>query len=354
MAHPVIASASRHVPKLPRSVSPVTLFVSVSPAVNPFLGQGVSLVSTRRRPAYQCPPCRGAYMSKDSDAGGTQERHDNTDPQDSSGTEGTNDSDDDETKSSEDPKQPYAHDQEQLVTMGRFREFIAPNSGDERTRDDIAQQALKQALYLSTSESIDSTIQANLNLVSDLLSDLYARSEREIIERNEKMALRSTLPIMSKVNQKVMAGQESLRLQKMAISKELQLVEALLKRSSRKKPSSSRRNSSRRRRPDRWSQSSQSDQNDTSNTITASILSGLINSRGLLFTAVLCIISLETFETVMASEGGTEKLANISTWSALVILSLAYLDTLRSAARKATNDLERRSAFHRRGRDRQS
>lgn len=292
-------------------------------------------------------------MSKDNNTAGMNESQDDTNSHDNSGAGGTND-DQDNIKPSEDTTQPYNHDHEQLITMGRFREFVALDVGDQRMRDDIAQQALKQAMYLSASESIDSTIQANLNLVSDLLSDLYARSEREIIERNEKMTLRSTLPIMSKVNQKVMAGQESLRLQKLAISKELQLVEALLKRSSRKKRLSSNRNSSKRQRRNRASQTTQSVDNDGSKSISASVLSRLANSSGLLFTAVVCIVSLETFETVMASEGGTDKLANISTWSALGILSLAYLDALRSAAKKAKADLEQKSAFYRRDRHRQS
>lgn len=338
MPRPVAVRAPTPSRKLPLTMSSVALFVS--PVLVPFQAHRTGLKSPVRRIVYHRRPCQGARMAT-GDSGDTEDAPQH--PQDGPSEQQSN-SDNEGAPANHPARQPFNRDHENLITMGRFREFISPDAGDERTRDDIAQQALRQATYMSTSESIDSTIQANLNLLSDLLSDLYARSEREIIERNEKMTLRSTLPIMSKMNQKVMAGQESLRLQKMAISKEMQLVQALLKQSSRKKRSSTRSSSNRRRR------NRIGDGSDSS----TSVLSGLANPSGFLFTAVVCIVSIETFENFMAGEGGTDKLTNISTWSALAILSLAYINAVRSALRKTKADLERKSLFHRRDRDRQS
>lgn len=309
--------------------SPMVIFF-VSPLVFPRRSQhAVTPMCTSYRPYANLPRRYRCFsMSASNGNSGT-----NSSPSQNNG-EGQSENNDDT--------------REDLVAMGRFKEFIIPSEGDERTRDDIARLVLRQAMHLSASENIDSTIQANLNLLADFLSQLYARSEREILERNEKMTIRSSLPIMAKVNQKVIAGQKSVEIQKQAISKELQLVEALLRQTSRKNKSS-HRNSRRRRTRSTHSQPLASEPTSYQNAL--SILARLKTPAGCFFTLVVCAVFLETFDTIVAGDGGSEKLTTFSAWSTLFLLAFAYMDALRLAARKAKRSLERGTALYRRESD---
>lgn len=259
------------------------------------------------------------------------------------------------------------------VSFGRFREFTSVG-GDAEMQKDLVLEVLRQATHISTSESMESTIQTHLDAASEILSDMYSKGEREIEERNHRLALQTSLPEISKWNKQLMDGNKASRQHRMEISKELALVDALLKRTARAKRNRSAKSSrSRRRRSTTTNndnsnttnnnldlsekqlhqQSSNSRQNGNRMSLNESLRNSekkrtLANSSpsistpsAFLFTAVVCTVALESFDSITSREGGAARLADYAAVSALLMLSLAYLNALRTALLRAQDDLQR-------------
>lgn len=260
------------------------------------------------------------------------------------------------------------------VSFGRFREFTSVG-GDAEMQNDLVLEVLRQATHISTSESMESTIQTHLDAASEILSDMYSKGEREIEERNHRLAIQASLPEISKWNKQLIDGNKASRQHRMEISKELALVDALLKRTARaKRNRNSKSSRSRRRRSSTTNndnnatnnnldlsqndkqlhqRSSNSRHNDSRMSLNESLRNSekkrtLANSSpsistpsAFLFTAVVCTVALESFDSITSREGGAARLADYAAVSALLMLSLAYLNALRTALLRAQDDLRR-------------
>lgn len=259
------------------------------------------------------------------------------------------------------------------VSFGRFREFTSAG-GDTQMQNDLVLEVMRQATHISTSESMESTIQTHLDAASEILSEMYSKGEREIEERNHRLALQASLPEISKWNKQLIDGNKASRQHRMEISKELALVDALLKRTARaKRNRNSQSSRSRRRR----STTTNNDNNTTSNSNTdlsqnekqlhqqssnsrqngsrmslneslrdseknralANSSASISTPSAFLFTAVVCTVALESFDSITSREGGAARLADYAAVSALLMLSLAYLNALRTALLRAQDDL---------------
>lgn len=234
------------------------------------------------------------------------------------------------------PPNPGNSDDENTA-FGRFSEFT-PSSGDAHVQDDLVREVIWQVVRLSTSENLESTIETHVNAASDLLADMYTRSERNIIERNDELALRASLPNISKWNQQLMAGSKTSKLQKLQISKELELVHAMLKRTSRKQSSGRRRHNRSRTTTRRISDSTL-----VTTTPTPLSLNSISSPSAIFFTTFVCTVALKSFEAIASQEGGPARLANYAAVSSFFILSLAYLQTLHRIVQRAQEKLQRQS-----------
>lgn len=237
---------------------------------------------------------------------------------------------------------------EGTVSFGRFQEFT-PSSGNARTQDNLVREVLWQALRLSTSESMDSTIQSQLDATSETISDMYTKSERDIVERNERLAMQTSLPNISKWNQQLIAGNKTSKQHQMEILKELALVDALLKRNMRKKKIAD----GQRRRRQRISHNRKTsvlDLDASSKDVArrASKSTAISSASQLLFTIVVCSVGIQSFESITSREGGAARLANYAAFSSFLILLLSYMSALRGAMRQAQEDLQRQTDSFRR------
>lgn len=232
-------------------------------------------------------------------------------------------------------------------SFGRFPEFTA-SDGNIKAQNELVREVLWQATCQSTSESMDSTIQSHLNATSEILSDLYTKSERDNVERNQRLAIETSLPDISKWNKQLMDGTKASKQHRMEISKELALVDALLKRTTRRQ----RMSGALRFRRQRTRTSQNANDLDSSGAMLtvgdvvddAAVLSTVVSSpKGLVFTLVVCTFALESFDTITSHEGGASRLANYAAFSTFLILSIAYLNTLRAALHKAHLDLNRQT-----------
>lgn len=188
---------------------------------------------------------------------------------------------------------------------------------------------------------MESTIQEEIDAVSDMLSDMYSRGERDITQKNEERALRASLPNISKWNQQLIEGHKESKKRKKDIIDELQIVDALLRRETRK----TRRLSKRRFRkssttlPIHSVSQPQSDTPITSETVSIS------PTNAFLFTVTVCVVALESFDGIATQENGPSQLAHYAAFTAMAILSCAYLHSLRSAYQKSSDDLKKRGVF---------
>lgn len=222
--------------------------------------------------------------------------------------------------------------------LGRFTEFTS-SPGNRGTQDDIVKEVLWQATRLTASESMDTMIQTHLDAVSDVVSDMYSRTERDIEERNARLAIQTSLPDISKWNKHLMDGTKASKQNRMVISQELAVVEALLRRATRKNrtrtPRRSRNTGVRNRR-----MSSINNTDSSSIEGESDVRNVNFTPSSILFTVIVCGVALESFETI-ASQEGSQRLANYAAFSALSFLMIAYLKSLHSALQKAKTDLDR-------------
>lgn len=227
--------------------------------------------------------------------------------------------------------------------FARFREFTA-SGGDNVLQDELVREVMWQATQAATTETLESAIKMEIDSVSDLLSEMYTRGERDIVQRNEELARRTSLPNISKWNQQLIKGHKASKIRRSEISKELAIVDAMLKRSARQ------RNRSRRSRPTtrRYSLGNPSPTASAPSTAAATSNSrpdrrkGILQINGhnaLIFTLFVCVLALQSFEKISARENGPSQLANCAVISSVVMVSCAYMNSLHAAYRKANDEL---------------
>ncbi|CAN8068604.1 unnamed protein product [Agarophyton chilense] len=242
------------------------------------------------------------------------------------------------------PPTPSPSDEQPDNRYARFSEFSI-TTGDAKLQNDLAKELNWQATRTITNQNIESTIQMRIDAVSDLLSELYTNSERDIFRRNEELAIRTSLPNISKWNQQLIQGHKASKLRRSEISKELAIVHALLKRTART------RSKSKRKSPK--TPSSLASHLTSTLPSRATLLADvrrLSAPNAVLFTVVICTLALESFESVVSQENGPSTLANYAAFVSAFVVSCTYFHTLRSAHCRARADLRKRSvAFMNKG-----
>lgn len=176
------------------------------------------------------------------------------------------------------------------------------------------QEALRRATYRAATESFESTIQDKLDAVSGLLSDMYMRSQRDIQSRNDELVRRESLSNVSKWNQQLIAGSKKSKISRSEISKELAIVDALLRRNHREK----QRRKSRRRR-------SVVVRRIPSDSANAGEENGgqhgvMTHPARMALGAFTCVSVIQTFEGIASQEDGPANLVKCAAVSSLLIL----------------------------------
>ncbi|PXF43981.1 hypothetical protein BWQ96_06291 [Gracilariopsis chorda] len=228
-----------------------------------------------------------------------------------------------------DPSQAGQPPEDHDFRYARFSEFNS-NHGDAVVQDDLVREVLWQATRTVTTQNMESTIQVQIDAVSDLLSDLYTKSERDIVKRNEELAIRTSLPTISKWNQQLIKGHKASKLRQSEISKELAVVDALLKRATRRKKNQYRRSTQ---------LSMSSSQHVPSLSFLLKQLFNIRAPNALLFTLVVCVLALESFDNIASQENGPSTLASYAAFTSLFLISCAYLRALRAAYTHANTRL---------------
>lgn len=113
--------------------------------------------------------------------------------------------------------------------LSRFSEFV-PAEGDKSLQNDLVREVLWQATRTTTSDNMESTIRSHLDLVSEMLADMYSKGERDLRDRNEDIVRREALPNISKWNQTVIERHRISKTTKEEIDREIAVVNAILKR----------------------------------------------------------------------------------------------------------------------------
>lgn len=202
-------------------------------------------------------------------------------------------------------------------TFGRFREFTS-RDGDAALQDALEREVLWQATRTATTHTLETTIQDELKAVSDLLADMYSRSDRDMASRNEELARRTSLPNISKWNQQLIAGSKMSKTSRSEISKELAVVEVMLRRN--------RRARGRRRRRT----SGVGETGEKSIYTSEDAIKSATRPTSMLFTFAVCFTAIQWFERIAAQDSGPSHLANSAALSSLVLVMGAYLRSTRS------------------------
>lgn len=204
-------------------------------------------------------------------------------------------------------------------------------------QDEIVREVLWQATCTAMTEDMEVSIREEIDLVSDMLSSLYSRGEKDIVERNEKVARMASMQDVSKWNQQLIAGHKNSKRMRSEISKELAIVDALLKRNRTQRDA--RKAKRRSRNSARSFVRGQSPGEEFSSAL------GFISPFSALFFSIgACALSLESFENIASQENGPGHLAQIGAVSVILILMFAQLHALRSLHRRAAEDVERLSS----------
>lgn len=235
------------------------------------------------------------------------------------------------------------------IPFARFREFNT-SAGDTALQNDLVRDVMWQATRTVTTQNMESTIQQQIDAVSELLSEMYTRSERDIVRRNEELARQTCLPNISKWNQQLIEGHKQSKLRQSEISKELEIVDTMLRRTMRKRKSKGIRNSAKTTATAPQPSIPKPPQpiDDATMPSRSALLRGVLQIKGpkaLLFTVTVCVLALESFENIARHENGPSQLANYALIASVFLLSFAYLHTLRSAYQKANLDLHRTGTF---------
>eukprot|EP00177_Eucheuma_denticulatum_P008667 GFKZ01015761.1.p1 GENE.GFKZ01015761.1~~GFKZ01015761.1.p1 ORF type:complete len:312 (+),score=30.19 GFKZ01015761.1:130-936(+) len=208
--------------------------------------------------------------------------------------------------------------------FARLPEFTSAG-GNALVQDVLVREALRRATYRAATESFESTIQDKLDAVSGLLSDMYMRSERDIRNRNDELVRKESLSNVSKWNQQLIEGSKQSKISRSEISKELAIVDALLRRNHREK----QRRRSRRRRSVVVRRISSGPTNDGAGD--GSQRSVMTHPARIALGAFTCVSVIQTFEGIASQEDGPANLVKCAAVSSLLIL-LVFQFKSRSSA----------------------
>lgn len=191
----------------------------------------------------------------------------------------------------------------------------------------MVREALWQATRAATTEYLESTIQDHLDAVSTQLSDLYLRSERDILSRNEELVRRESLQSISKWNQQLIAGSKNSKISRSEILKELAIVDAMLRRNRKAKKRQKNRVYV---IPPNSSLSPKRPKKESSATIT-------MRPVGLLLTLIMCVTAIESFEASFARGHGAFQLAKYVAVSLPLVWIIALLKNVRTPDGKSSS-----------------
>lgn len=211
--------------------------------------------------------------------------------------------------------------------FSRFREFAA-TGGDRAVQEAMVREALWQATRAATTEYLESTIQGHLDAVSAQLSDLYLRSERDILSRNEELVRRESLQNISKWNQHLITGSKNSKISRSEILKELAIVDAMLRRNR----------STKRRQKSRIymfpPNSPLSSKRPNKRAISASTY-----PVGLLLTFAMCVAVIESLEGSVARSQGALHVAKCAVVSFPLVWMITHLRSVRTADGKSSAEI---------------
>lgn len=208
--------------------------------------------------------------------------------------------------------------------LGRFREFTS-REGDHAVQDTLEREVLRQVTRTATTHTLETTIQDELKAVSDNLADMYSRSDRDRQSRHEELARRASLANISKWNQQLIQGAKMSKSNRSEISKELAVVQVMLRRNRRGRGKRRRRSATvAQRRRD----------GDVGYALDEEAVKQASKPIRLLFTVMVCVNALRGFEHVAVQESGPTQLAKGAAAFSLVLLTGACLRSIGEAARK--------------------
>lgn len=202
-------------------------------------------------------------------------------------------------------------------SFGRFDEFSMSPGGDRSVQDGLARAVMRAATRQASAHDMDMSIASGMQNVTELLEEMYIKSHRHIVERNEDIARRAALPNISKWNRQLIQGHKNSKNIRSQISKELAVVNALLKRAA---PARKSRQSSLKIRPHQPSSANTPHQPLIKNKIPAALL-----------TIGTCTLLLQQFDYIAKHQNAHTQLAQIATASVAIVLLCAHIHGIADA-----------------------
>lgn len=193
-------------------------------------------------------------------------------------------------------------------STGRLNEWTS-FSGDSRVQNNLASELQWAVQKVGTTQRMNDYLEHELDRTSKQLQDMYTRGERIITERNEGLVLKLSVSDIERWNEVVREGNKACREMRREIGAELEIVEKLLKASSKK--NSLKRNG--KGKMGRGGRRGGGERNE-------------MKVRELfLVSSVLSTFGLHLFHTVAKQDNGTQNLIRFGLWSSLPILLLALI-----------------------------
>ncbi len=122
--------------------------------------------------------------------------------------------------------------------FGRLNEW-ASSDGDRGVQDGLASELMRATRHANSARVMDERIADGMAGVTELLAELYLRTERELEEQHADLARRESLPHVSKWNRALIDSHKESKRARVEISAELAEVQYLLKHTKRSRPSAS-------------------------------------------------------------------------------------------------------------------
>lgn len=209
----------------------------------------------------------------------------------------------------------------------RFQEFIPSQDGNHKLQNELVEQLLQEATRLSTTEIIDSKIETKMNAVSEYLDELYSQFERDTKDKNDQLAIRTSLPTLSKWNQQLLDSGKTSKILCDEIVEELEHVNTLLRRIERRKKNA------KRNRVQHYHYSSN----------TTIMNNQLLQSCALLLLRIsACTVTIDALKKLTTTQSNYsyhfQQTLHSALLSGIIMLSITYVDALHHAITQQRDD----------------
>lgn len=212
--------------------------------------------------------------------------------------------------------------------VGRLGEFSS-SEGDENLQNQLAKEVMWQARKIASEEHMDLVVNFEMLKAKNVLSEMYIKSERDIMASHEDIVLRLSLDDITKWNQHVQEGYRTSKARRSEISAELAIVHRLLKAATKKA-----------RRPSKADGRTQLARSASKDEDTNTTGGRFRNFAVIMMSILTSAAGIGVFETISKQENGPQNLVKFALWSGLPLVIAAHFAAMKSIATAAQSDLD--------------